>query len=734
VLYVLDEPTIGLHARDNHRLIAAMHRLRDLGNTLLVVEHDREVIAASDYLCDFGPLAGRGGGRVVAQGPPGAVQPRDESVTAGFLDGRQTIPLPKGRREVRLGDANGTATGSSSKSKAGTSVAAMTPALVVYGAKENNLRGVDVTIPLGVLTAITGPSGSGKSSLINGILYPALARRLHSVRAKAGRHDKIDGMRFINKVIRVDQSPLGNLPSSNPATYTGVFEAIRSIFAGVPEAAERGLTARHFSFNVEAGRCEACQGSGQRRIEMHFLPDVWVECEECRGKRYQPEVLEVKFHGKSISDVLETPVGEAVELFSDHPKVVRVLQTICDVGLDYLTLGQSAPTLSGGEAQRIKLAAELGRPDTGQTLYLLDEPTTGLHFNDIIKLLQVMNRLVDLGNSVVVIEHNLDVIKTADWVVDIGPEAGIRGGMVVAQGSPEAVAASGLIAKHAWERRDAGVADSDLPPRSYTGEYLAGLLDPAMLTAQLEGRGIDFDPTSIAPAAVVRSVADAVRRSGPQKTSVVDGTVVNGSGVATAGGEPGKRKGRAKSAADVAAKKAKQAKGADSDADGVQVTTDVVSVTTDVVTEATGGGAAEPWRVLGRKWHSVAKGFGPKVKPAWPVRMAEELLGMLEALAGSDGLVFAAANQVVIPGVGPGEPAPDVPWGVLETKDAEALKLTLTGPAKAISRDVLADLGSGKPTQRKVGNRTSLTLRFTTPDQLRDQKLKGFLKRHWEES
>jgi excinuclease ABC subunit A len=345
-----------------------------------------------------------------------------------------------------------------------------------------------------------------------------------------------------------------------------------------------------------------------------------------------------------------------------------------------------------------------------------------------------MNRLVDLGNSVVVIEHNLDVIKTADWVVDIGPEAGIRGGMVVAQGSPEAVAARGLIAKHAWERRDAVVADSDLPPRSYTGEYLAGLLDPAMLTAQLEGRGIDFDPTTIAPASVVRSVAEAVRRSGPQKTSVVDGTVVNGSGVATAGGEPGKRKGRAKSAADVAAKKAKQAKGADSDADGVQVTTDVVSVTTDVVTEATGGGAAEPWRVLGRKWHSVAKGFGPKVKPAWPVRMAEELLGMLEALAGSDGLVFAAANQVVIPGVGPGEPAPDVPWGVLETKDAEALKLTLTGPAKAISRDVLADLGSGKPTQRKVGNRTSLTLRFTTPDQLRDQKLKGFLKRHWEES
>jgi excinuclease ABC subunit A len=244
---------------------------------------------------------------------------------------------------------------------------------------------------------------------------------------------------------------------------------------------------------------------------MHFLPDVWVECEECRGKRYQPEVLDVKFHGKSISDVLETPVGEALDIFSDHPKVVRVLQTICDVGLDYLTLGQSAPTLSGGEAQRIKLAAELCRPDTGKTIYLLDEPTTGLHFNDIIKLLQVMNRLVNLGNSVVVIEHNLDVIKTADWVVDIGPEAGIRGGIVVAQGSPEAVAARGLIAKHAWERRDAGIADSELPPRSYTGEYLAGLLDPAMLTAQLEGRGADFDPTSIAPAAVVRSVADAVR-------------------------------------------------------------------------------------------------------------------------------------------------------------------------------------------------------------------------------
>jgi excinuclease ABC subunit A len=732
VLYVLDEPTIGLHARDNHRLIAAMHRLRDLGNTLLVVEHDREVIAASDYLCDFGPLAGRGGGRVVAQGPPGAVQPRGESVTAGFLDGRQTIPIPKARREVRIGDGVGTP--ATDKSRLVIDGVPMSPALVVCGAKENNLRGIDVTIPLGVLTAITGPSGSGKSSLINGILYPALARKLHSVRAKVGRHDKIDGLRFVNKVIRVDQSPLGNLPSSNPATYTGVFESIRAIFAGVPEAAERGLTARHFSFNVEAGRCEACQGSGQRRIEMHFLPDVWVECEECRGKRYQPEVLDVKFHGKSISDVLETPVGEALDIFSDHPKVVRVLQTICDVGLDYLTLGQSAPTLSGGEAQRIKLAAELCRPDTGKTIYLLDEPTTGLHFNDIIKLLQVMNRLVNLGNSVVVIEHNLDVIKTADWVVDIGPEAGIRGGIVVAQGSPEAVAARGLIAKHAWERRDAGIADSELPPRSYTGEYLAGLLDPAMLTAQLEGRGVDFDPTSIAPAAVVRSVADAVRRSGPQKTSVVDGPVVNGSGVATAGGEPGKRKGRAKSAADLAAKKAQQAKGADSNTDGVQVTTNVVSVTTDVVTEATGGGAAEPWRVLGRKWHSVAKGFGVKVKPAWPVGMAEELLAILEDLAGSDGLVFAAADRVIIPGVAPGEPTPDVPWAVLETKDPEALRLTLTGPAKAISRDGLADLGSGKPTQRKVGNRTSLTLRFTTPSQLRDRKLKGFLKCHWEES
>src|SRR5205823_2193535 len=315
------------------------------------------------------------------------------------------------------------------------------PAIEVLGARHNNLKNIDVKIPLGTLTAITGPSGSGKSTLVDEILYAGVARKLHRASLVPGKHDEIRGLEHINKVIRVDQQPLGNSPTSNPATYTGAFELIRQLFAQLPEAKLRGYSARRFSFNVPGGRCEACEGNGQRRIEMHFLPDVWVECETCRGKRYNPETLGVTFHGRSISDVLDMTCGDAVKLFDNIPKIRRILQTLCDVGLDYLCLGQSAPTLSGGEAQRVKLAAELSRPDTGQTLYLLDEPTTGLHFDDLAKLLDVLNRLVDLGNSVVVIEHNLDVIKTADWVIDMGPEAGEGGGFVVAAGTPEDVVA-----------------------------------------------------------------------------------------------------------------------------------------------------------------------------------------------------------------------------------------------------------------------------------------------------
>jgi len=433
VLYVLDEPTIGLHPRDNDRLIRAMHRLRDLGNTLLVVEHDRDVIASSDQLCDFGPGSGPLGGTVVAQGTPKQIAKQKTSITGPFISGTKGIEVPIQRR------INVPSNISASCNDWSELVDPPKGWLSINGARANTLRNLTVHIPLGCFTAVTGPSGSGKSSLINGILYPALARSLHRADLHAGPHDGIDGTKNINKVLRVDQSPLGNSPSSNPATYTGIFEHIRQLFAKMPEAKLRGLHAGHFSFNVAGGRCEKCEGNGQIRIQMHFLPDVWIECDACHGKRYSEEVLMVKFRGKSISDFLTMSIGEARDVTSELPKIHGMLKTLCDVGLDYLALGQSAPTLSGGEAQRVKLAAELCRPATGDTLYLLDEPTTGLHFEDIRKLMQVLNALADNGNSVVVIEHNLDVIKCADWVIDMGPEAGKDGGQVVFAGPAESL-------------------------------------------------------------------------------------------------------------------------------------------------------------------------------------------------------------------------------------------------------------------------------------------------------
>ncbi|MFO0868562.1 MAG: excinuclease ABC subunit UvrA [Pirellulales bacterium] len=461
VLYVLDEPTIGLHPRDNRRLLGALHKLRDLGNTLIVVEHDREVIAECDYLCDFGPGAGRGGGRIVAQGTPDELARQPDSVTGPYLSGRKSLAVPTNRRvtldpQVPLGQTP-------RHTPAAAVLQARTAAntwLHVDNARHNNLRGVQLSIPLGTLTAITGPSGSGKSSLVEDVLYAAAARVLHRASVLPGACDGLRGLDQINKVIRVDQQPLGNAPTSNPATFTGVFELIRQLFSQLPDAKVRGYSARRFSFNVPGGRCEACEGNGQKRIEMHFLPDVWVECETCRGRRYNPETLAVTYHGHSINDVLDMTCGDAVRLFENIPRIRRILQTLCDVGLDYLTLGQAAPTLSGGEAQRVKLAAELSRPDTGRTLYLLDEPTTGLHFEDIARLLDVLHRLVDLGNTVVVIEHNLDVIKQCDWVVDMGPEAGAGGGCIVAAGTPEEVVQQG--------RRGS--------PRSHTGEALAPVL------------------------------------------------------------------------------------------------------------------------------------------------------------------------------------------------------------------------------------------------------------------
>ncbi len=500
VLYVLDEPTIGLHPRDNRRLLGALHRLRDLGNTLIVVEHDREVIENCDHVFDFGPKAGDGGGQVVADSKPKDLGKQRESVTGPYITGRKAIPIPINRRPglwprpAELADTlasalpPATTSGKkpTSKSKRKTTeeappVVQANQVLAVFGARHNNLQNVDIEIPLQTLSVVTGPSGCGKSSLVNDVLYNSLARRLHNASTTPGAHRKITGLEHINKVIRVDQQAIGTTPASNPATYTGVFDLIRQLFAELPDAKVRGYTARRFSFNVAGGRCEACQGNGQICIEMHFLPDVWVECQSCHGKRYTEDTLAVRYRGRSINDVLEMTCSDALSLFDNISKIKRILQTLCDVGLDYVKLGQSAPTLSGGEAQRVKLAAELARPDTGRTLYLLDEPTTGLHFDDLAKLLVVLQRLVDLGNTVLLIEHNLDIIKAADWVIDMGPEAGHGGGRVVTAGTPEQVVAYAALARSAASKK------SDTTwPRSWTGEALESVLQAGPYEKRLD--------------------------------------------------------------------------------------------------------------------------------------------------------------------------------------------------------------------------------------------------------
>jgi excinuclease ABC subunit A len=415
VLYVLDEPSIGLHHRDNNRLLEALEHLRDLGNTVLVVEHDEETIRRADYVIDLGPGAGLLGGGVVASGTPAQIMDQAGSLTGQYISGQKNIAARFAPRAT-----NG-------------------KAVTVLGAKANNLRGIDVTFPLGVITVVTGVSGSGKSTLVNDILYKALAKALYRSREEPGAHKTISGAEHIDKVIRIDQSPIGRTPRSNPATYTGVFTHIRDLYAMLPESRERGYKAGRFSFNVSGGRCEHCQGEGERRIEMNFMPDVYVLCEVCGGHRYNHETLAVRFKGKSIADLLETSVADALPILEDIPQIRQKLQTLDDVGLGYIKLGQSAVTLSGGEAQRMKLAKELSKRQTGRTLYLLDEPTTGLHFEDVSKLLEVIHRLTDLGNSVVIIEHNLDVIRNADWIVDLGPEGGEDGGRVVAQGTPDQV-------------------------------------------------------------------------------------------------------------------------------------------------------------------------------------------------------------------------------------------------------------------------------------------------------
>ena len=415
VLYVLDEPSIGLHQRDNAKLIATLKKMRDLGNTVLVVEHDEDTMYAADHIVDVGPGAGLHGGRIVAQGTVEEIKACPESLTGQYLSGVKSIPVPKKRRKP-------------------------TGQLKIYGAAENNLKHINVNLPLGVLCCVTGVSGSGKSSLVNEILYKYLARKLNRAKTRAGRFDRIEGLEQLDKIIMIDQSPIGRTPRSNPATYTGMFDMIRKLFAMSPEAKARGYKENRFSFNVKGGRCESCQGDGLQKIEMHFLPDLYVPCEVCHGQRYNRETLEVTWQGKNIYQELEMTVEEGLEFFENHPQIRRKLETLYDVGLGYMKLGQSSTTLSGGEAQRVKLATELSRKATGRTIYLLDEPTTGLHMADVDKLIAVLQRLTDNGNSVLVIEHNLDVIKVADWIVDLGPEGGDGGGNVVAQGTPEKVA------------------------------------------------------------------------------------------------------------------------------------------------------------------------------------------------------------------------------------------------------------------------------------------------------
>jgi excinuclease ABC subunit A len=432
VMYILDEPSIGLHQRDNQRLLATLTHLRDIGNTVIVVEHDEEAILAADHVVDLGPGAGVHGGRVVAEGTPNDIRRNGQSLTGQYLSGKRAIPIPVERRKP------------DPKRQ-----------IEIVGASGNNLKRIDVAIPVGLMTCVTGVSGSGKSTLVNDTLYKAVADVLNRTSRNAAPHTAIRGIRDIDRVIDISQSPIGRTPRSNPATYSGVFTPIRELFAGTQEARSRGYQPGRFSFNVRGGRCEACQGDGVLKVEMHFLPDIYVPCDVCRGHRYNRETLEIRYKGRNIHEVLEMTVEDAFAFFANVPVVAKKLETLMDVGLSYIRLGQNATTLSGGEAQRVKLAKELSKRDTGNTLYILDEPTTGLHFQDIEQLLGVLHRLRDRGNTIVVIEHNLDVIKTADWIVDLGPEGGDGGGSVVATGTPEAVAAN---------------------KSSFTGEYLKPLL------------------------------------------------------------------------------------------------------------------------------------------------------------------------------------------------------------------------------------------------------------------
>ncbi|MEX2317694.1 MAG: excinuclease ABC subunit UvrA [Pirellulales bacterium] len=787
VLYVLDEPTIGLHPRDNARLVAALKKLRDLGNTLLIVEHDREVIAGSDGLFDFGPGAGRLGGQIVASGTPEEVAKKRGSVTGPYLSGKKAIPVPKTRRGKPVVESSAKRRSSRSRLPAPGSM------LEILGARHNNLRNITVRIPLGTLTAVTGVSGSGKSSLVDDILYSQLARTLHRASTTPGAHDTIRGVEHINKVIRVDQQSLGNTPTSNPATYTGVFDLIRQLFSQLPESKLRGYGPRWFSFNVPGGRCEACEGNGQKCIQMHFLPDVWVECDACRGQRYNPDLLEVRFHGKNIAEVLELSCGQALELFANIPKIRRILQTLCDVGLDYLTLGQSAPTLSGGEAQRVKLAAELARPDTGQTLYLLDEPTTGLHFDDLAKLLEVLNRLVDQGNTVLVIEHNLDVIKTADWVIDLGPEAGANGGQVVAAGTPEDVAkckeshtgralapvlaagphtdrkrydptkvetpreddvpieAVGRDTKMPWEVDGRKWHTRDRSARDGRACKWDGRILDAIET-RIHERG-QFSPTNWNSRTIVEITA-------PKKSDGWFFHAITGERwlLRLKFRTAKKTFERDKLIADLGLKPLNDIDEIEAYGRGPRVKCKTLrgpwqEVQIDAhswqeidtpefwafLDRAIAGFQkfseriqqkpedVMPWKVLGQKWHLSKKGFPPGKKTAWPPEVLEELLEMLSEAA-PDGQ-FLWNNQQVVHLMVPGSREP---WASVYTKRLAGIDVVLNGPKGAFQLGGVAELAAERSLSTASDNRDQVKLRIVTTEELHDGNFNSFLAVHLE--
>ena len=787
VLYVLDEPTIGLHPRDNARLLTALHRLRDLGNTLVLVEHDREVIASADYLLDFGPGAGDQGGEITAAGTPAEVRANPASLTGQYLTGTQAIPVPSNRRIPNGGIAAGDPTADE--------VAALSPqgaVISVVGARQHNLRNVDVSFPLGALIAVTGVSGSGKSTLVNEVLYNTLARKLHRAQTPGAAHDEVRGLGFIDKIINVDQDPIGNAPSSNPATYTGLFDLVRELFTRLPESKLRGYTGRRFSFNQKGGRCEACEGDGQKKIEMHFLPDVWVECDVCHGRRYNPETLLVLYHGHSIADILDMRVNEALKLFHNIPKIRIVLQTLSDVGLGYMALGQPAPTMSGGEAQRVKLAAELARPSTGRTLYLLDEPTTGLHFDDVRKLLDVLHRLADLGNTVVVVEHNLDVIKTADWVIDMGPDAGVGGGTVVAQGPPERVAAV---------------------PESHTGRILAGVLaaGPHAARPTFDAKAArkakidDIDITQVGKDEKLPWELDGVKWHTADRVTT-RGTAVKWDGAALAhvvaaveargrfGPPDWANRGLVEVAApvrshgwflhaltgheayltltfrvgrntfkgpDLAAKLGlkplSDIKGLENYSRDVRVEVNnprgpwqeaVVTITAlaevqtpafgQFLTEAAdsfaaavgrmqaGPDASMPWKLDGEKWHLSAKGFPPGKPTKWDAGLLPKLVGVIRAVAPAAEFKWDSQDAVLvkIPGVGQS-------WARLKTKDPAALEAKFVGRPGQFNLARFDGVGRAATLTRDRANGAEvLAVEFVTADHLTPAGLTPLLREH----